>query len=252
MYNLLIALGVSLLVFGLGALTGEWYYGIAPALLVGLPLYFVLMRRTGQQVEAIMATAVSQLQTGRLKEAKATIESARPLGKWQFLIEAQIDGQLGTLEYMQRNWKAARPLLEKAWARNWQAMAMLAILDHKDKKLDEGLARLDKAELLAKKEPLFWGVQAYLLLKAKRTEDAQRKVADGLESVEAIKPLKDLQTAIANDKMRRFDWGKTFGQGWYQFFPDQYPQPTAGRGRGVPQQRNRKSFPQPRGGGRPR
>ena len=251
MYNLLIALGVSLLAFSLGALTGEWYYGIAPALLVGLPLYFVLMRRTGKQVEAIMATAVSQLQTGRVKEAKATIESARPLGRWQFLIEAQIDGQLGTLEYMQRNWKAARPLLEKAWARNWQAMAMLAVLDHKDKKLDAGLARMEKAELLAKKEPLFWGIQAYLLLKAKRTEDAQRKVAEGLESVEATKPLKELQTAVANDKMRRFDWGKTFGQGWYQFFPDQYPQPTAGR-QGVPQQRNRKSFPQPRGGGRPR
>ncbi|MED5369967.1 MAG: hypothetical protein VX899_03045 [Myxococcota bacterium] len=252
MYNLLIALGVSLVAFALGAVAGEWYYGFAPALLVGPPLYFILMRRTGAQVEQIMAQAVSHLQTGRVKEGIATIESARPLGKWQFLVEQQIDAQLGTLEYMQRNYKKARPLLEKAWKRNWQAMAMLAIMDARDQKLDEGLARLDKTELLARNEPLFYAVKVWLLLKGKRTDEAQKVLAAGIEAVDAPDGLKKLQKSVANDKMKRFDYGKTFGQGWYQFFPDQYPNPQVGRRGMRAQPRNARSFPQPRGGGRPR
>lgn len=253
MYNLLISLGAGLAAFGLGALFGRWYYGFAPAMLVAPTVYFFLARRTGQQVEAIMKRAVSKLQTGKMDAAKAIMEEARPLGKWQLLVEAQIDGQLGALEYMQRRPKAARPLLEKAWKRNWQAQAMLAILDSKEGKVESGINRLDKAKLLARKEVLFWAIQAWLHIKAKDTDEAMRRLNDGIEAAENPAALKQLHGAIQNGRMKRFDWGKTFGQGWYQFFPEQYPaarnQPVPGGfrgGRGYPQQGKSKSKRRPR------
>jgi tetratricopeptide (TPR) repeat protein len=248
MYNLLISLAVAGLAFGVGAAMGQWVYGFAPAMLVLPVVYFLLARRTGQQLEAIMTRAGVELQAGRLKQARDIIETGYALGKWQFLIEQQIHAQLGALEFMQRRYKQARPLLEKAWKRNWQAQGMLAILDARSGKHDEAFARLDKAALLAKREPMYWGLTCWLLLDAKRVDDAQRKVVEGLETVENSKALKELQTAIANDKMKRFRWDRAFGQGWYQFFPEQAQagQTRGGPAANDPRMRGRKTFPQPR------
>jgi len=246
MYNLLIALGVGAAAFGLGALGGQWYYGFAPAMLVMPVVYFVLARRSGKQLEALMQRAMGELQDQRVDAAKATIQSGYSLGRWQFLIEKQINAQLGALEYMQGNKKAARGLLEKAWVRNWQAQGMLAVLDARAKKHDEGLKRFEKATFLGKKEPVMWALWVWLLLDAKRTEDAQRKIAEAVTTCEANKNLKELQSAIANDKVKRFKWGKVFGQSWYQFFPDQIPRQRGVQPANHPGMRGRKTYPHPR------
>lgn len=252
MYNLLITLGLAAIAFGLGTLGGQWYYGFAPALIVAPAAYFFLARRSGKQLEAIMAKAMTELQAGRLENARATITAGYEIGKWQFLVEKQINAQLGALEYIQRNYKKARPLLESSWNRNWQAMGMLSILDARAGKHDQGIERFDKASLLAKKEPLMWGVSVWLLLEAGRTDDAMRKAAEAVEALDGNAKLKDLQAAIANKKIKRFKWGKVFGQGWYQFFPEQVPMQRGQRGANQPDMRGRKTFPPPRPGGRPR
>ncbi|HJN73309.1 MAG TPA: hypothetical protein QGF58_05175 [Myxococcota bacterium] len=246
MYNLLIALGVGVLAFGLGTLGGKWLYGFAPAMLVAPAVYFFLARRSGKQLEAIMAKAMNELQDGRVKVAKETIASGYPLGKWQFLISKQIHAQLGALEYIQKNYKQARPLLEKAWSRNWQAQGMLAVIDARDKKHDEAIARFEKATFLGKKEPVMWALWVWLLLDAKRVEAAMKKAAEAVETCESNKTLKELQAAIANDKMKRFKWGKVFGQSWYQFFPDQVPVQRGASPANHPNMRGRKTYPHPR------
>ena len=246
MYNLLISLGVGAAAFGLGALGGKWVYGFAPAMLVAPVVFFFLARRSGKQLEAIMAKAMVELQDGRAKAAKDAIKSGYPIGKWQFLVEKQINAQLGALEYVQRNYRAARPLLEKAWSRNWQAQGMLAVIDARDKKHDEAIARLDKASFLGKKEPVMWALWVWLLLDAKQTVEAQRKVAQAVNDCESNKTLKELQSAIANDKMKRFKWGKVFGQAWYQFFPEQVPVQRGQSAANHPSMRGRKTFPAPR------
>lgn len=247
MYNLLISLAVAGLAFGIGAAMGQWVYGFAPALLVLPVVYFLLARRTGQQLEAIMTKAGAELQQGRIKQARETIEAGYALSPWQFLIEQQINAQLGALEYMQRHYKKARPLLEKAWKRNWQAQGMLAVMDARAGKHDEAIARLDKAALLAKREALYWGLIVWLLLNAKRVDEAQRKVVEGLDVVENSKALKELQTAIANQKMKRFKWDRVFGQSWYQFFPESAQQAAMrGPSANQPNMHGRKTYPQPR------
>ena len=66
---------------------------------------------------------------------------------------------------------------------------------------------------------------------------------EGIEITEGSAPLKELQTAIANDRVKRFKWDKAFGQTWYQFFPEQMPVQQMQQ----QAQSGRKTFPQPRG-----
>lgn len=223
MYNLLITLGVSAAVFALGALAGKWTYGVAPALLAAPAVYFVLARRSGRQLEQIFGRAMAQLQERQVDEAKATIRSAWPLARWQFLVGAQISAQLGSLEYLQRNFSAARPLLEAAWTRNWQAMGMLAVLDLREGQPARALTRLPQGEWFGRKEPLFWGLRAWVMLEAGDRDGALRVLADGSTATENAEPLRELRAALANDRMKGFRWDRVFGHGWYQFFPDQIP-----------------------------
>ena len=243
MFNLLISLGAAGLAFLLGFAGGHWYYGFAPALIVWPLVYFLLARRTGKQVEQIMAKAMGELQTQRLEQAKTTIKSALPLGRWQFLVEQQIYAQLGALEYVQRRPKEARTYLEKAWSRNWQAQAMLAVLDAKKGEHAVGVKRLEKARLFGRKEPVLYAILTWLHLRNKDSDSAMTVLKEGIEITEGSAPLKELQTAIANDRVKRFKWDKAFGQTWYQFFPEQMPVQQMQQ----QAQSGRKTFPQPRG-----
>lgn len=249
MYNLLLSLGAAALAFGLGAIAGRWTYGLAPALLVFPAVFFVLARRTGAQLEGIMKAAMAQLQARNVEEGKALLRSALPLGKWQFLVSQQVYAQLGALEFVQKNYDEARPLLEKSWSRNWQAAAMLALLDQRAGQHDEAIERLEKAQTFARKEPLFWAVSAWVLIEAKQSEKALQWLADAKETLPDSEAITQLQDAIRNDKVKRFKWGRVFGQGWYQFHPEQVPGSAGMKEQAARAgyQRGGRTYPAPRG-----
>jgi len=222
--NLLISIGLALAAFGLGALSGKWTYGLAPALFVFPVAFFLLARRTSKQVEAILGAAMAALQQRKIDEAKQLLESARPLARWQFLVNEQLNAQLGAIEYLQRNTSAARPLLEGSWSRNWQAMGMLAVILHREGNTAEGLAKLAKAEYFASKEPLYWGLRAWLHLEIGQRDQALAVTVEGLGGTDGSEALKQLRGAIANDKLKGMRWDQVFGQAWFSFFPDMVPQ----------------------------
>ena len=245
MINLLLALLAGSLAFGVGAMAGNVTYGIVPAVLVFPLAYFLLARRVGRQLQAVMEEVGADLQNGKAKPARQKLEAARALGRWQFLIDQQINAQLGAIEYFSRNYKAARPLLKKAWARNWQAVGMLAALELRSNNKDLAVEHMTKAAKYGRKDPAMWGLYAYTLLEAGQRDRALSVVSDGLKVIEGSGPLKELKAAIANNRMKKFKWGKAFGQSWYSFWPEQIPKKqlmSAQQG----QMRGRKSFPQPR------
>lgn len=223
MYNLLISIGAAGVAFGLGTLAGQWSYGVVPALFLGPLTYFLLARRSGKMLEQVFAKAMAQLQERQIEEAKATFMSAMPLARWQFLVREQIYGQLGSLEYLQRNYDAARPLLEGAWSRSWQAMGMLAVMDSRAGDHKKATERLVKGEWFGRKEPMYWALRAWVLLEAGDKDGALRVLADGSAATDGSEPLKELRAALANDRIKAFRWDRSFGHGWYQFFPDQIP-----------------------------
>lgn len=245
MYNLLIALGISLALFGVGWGVAGWIAGFVPAILAFGVAYFLLARRTGQKLEAVMATAMQHFQAGRAEKGRKVIEGAFALGKWQFLVEGQIHAQLGVLDYMQRKFGPARTHLSKAWSRNWQAHAFLAAIDYREKKLDDALERLEKTTGAAGKESLFWGLYAWIALESGDRERALKVLAQGIDKTKGSKQLSELADQIRNKKKLKM---KVLGQGWYQFFPEQMPRSMMMQMGAQTQNRRRGgyTFPQPR------
>ena len=128
MLNLLIAIAAAALVYvGLGL---AWSFGYAafPAVAALLVVYFLLARRTSRQVEAVMPEVQKLLMARRPDQAIALLQEVRKLGRWQFLVASAIDAQIGMILYAHKqDFDAARPYLEKAFSRQWQPKAMLAV-----------------------------------------------------------------------------------------------------------------------------
>lgn len=243
MYNLLISIGVAAALFVVGwVVAGTVIAGVIPAI-IGLGVaYFLLARRSGKQLQAIMNRAMAefsalqgvqpprtmseanrlrQLQLDKIKKGRAILEEGFALAPWQFLVKKQIHAQIGAIDYMQMEWEPAREQLLQAWSRNWQAMAMLACIDHREKKHDAALQRMEETKGSGKKDPLFWGIYAWLALKAGKRDVAIKVANEGLQTNESSDALKAMAGALANKKPVKVTG---FEPGWFQFFPEQSPQ----------------------------
>jgi len=223
MYNLIISVTAALIGLLLGAQFGSWTTGIVPAIILFIAAWIVLMRRISKQVETIMMVAGQEFEAGRVESGKKLVESARPLGRWQFLLEEQIDGQLGSIEYMQRNYKAARKILLRAGKRNWQSVGMLAAMDIRTGAKDKAVSRMQEVKRAGKKDPTMWGVLTYACVQAGDLDLALKSVTEGLSNKDLANsaPLLSLQVALQNGKGKKFKWARTFGQPWLMFFPEQ-------------------------------
>ncbi len=224
MWNFLIALAIGAVGFLLGGIFGGWVQGIIPGVLLFPLAYVWLARRTGRKVELLMKQAFKELEAGRVEGCKRVLESALLYGRWQFMLEQQVRTQMGAIEYMQRNYRAARPFLEKAWNRNWQAVGMLAAIDIRDGKKEKALERLEGCHKHGKKDAVMWGLYAYASTQAGDLDRALAISNDALGALPDSKALKDLKSALANRKIKKFKWAKVFGTPWLQFFPEQASQ----------------------------
>jgi tetratricopeptide (TPR) repeat protein len=223
MRNLVQSLFLALVVYLVASLlTGSWLAGIAPALIGGGILYFVLARRSFKAFEAIANEAMAQLQTAQgdpsqVERAKETLRGALALGKDQFLITEQVNGQLGQLAYSEGRNDEARGHLEKAWSRDWMSQCTLAALDYRQKKAPEALARLEKAKSGGDAQAIFWAVYAFIAKDSGDAKLALTVLGQGVEKAGGSAALKGWQEALANQ--RSLDL-MAFAPQWFQFFPE--------------------------------
>ena len=236
MYNLLLGLGAAALAFLIGYLAAGWVAGLVPAVLAFGIVYFLLARRSMRAFEAIAKDAMSRVQTGNADGARAHLLTALPLRKWQFLIEPQVHGQVGQLDYMQAvglvmqrqltaadaKFAEAVTSLEKSWSRDWRSRAMLGVVHARKGRTDEAIAVFEAATGGGGSEPLYWGQYAWALSEAKRRDQALAVIGRGLAELKGNKSLVAVQEALSNRK--RPDFGAAFGETWYQLFPDQMSQ----------------------------
>lgn len=228
MYNLLISLGIALACFAVGALvTQSALMGIAPASLGLVISYFFLARRTYKQVEQVAGVAMEQLQTAQqdpsaIDRASAMISSALPLGKWQFLVGSQLQGQLGQLAFMKANMKqskdlsAAKAHLVQSWSRDWLSQTILAVVLHEDKQPTEALERLEGAKSGGSAQALYWAVYAYISKAAGQEDLCLQVLNEGLEKNKGHDGLTAFRDAAANGKVLPI---QAFSPQWFQFFP---------------------------------
>jgi len=244
MYNLLIALVAGTLVLLAGS-TVNPVAGFIPGSLVLIIAYFFLARRTGRKVQALMEAAMVEFQAQRVEKGRKIMESGFALGRWQFMVKGQIHARLGGIAYAQRDFKTARVHLTETWSRNWQAQAMLSCIDHREKKHSDAIDRMGGAKGGGKKDPLYWGLYAYLAKEAGESTQALQILGEGLKKHENSSALKTQDQAYRNKKKFK---AKAFAPNWYHYFPEQMPR-SMQMAHGQAQHGQRRggySFPQPR------
>ena len=220
MYNLLVAMTVSLLVFGIVGFFAGWIPAVLPAVLVFGGITYFLTQRMSAQIEPEVRAAVELLQNQKVEEAKAILRGVKQkYGPWQVFINGQMDAQLGMIAYIQTKFDEALPLLESGSFQNQLALACIGAIHWRNGKKDEAYKNFEKASDASAKETSTYLVWAVLAERDGKQRDALAALDRGLKVVPNSKILKDLRDTIAN--RRKVDT-TALGEVWYQFFPEDY------------------------------
>lgn len=236
MFNLLISLAaavVATLVFGLifGGGDLEILYGVVPGLIAFVGTYFVLARRSLEQVQRIVGAAQELLQAQKVEPALEKLKEAYPVGRWQFLVDSQIDAQIGTINYMLKKFDEAEPFLRRSFKRNGMARAMLGTLHYQRQRLTEMRLAFEEAVTASKKDALIWNVYAWCIWKSGDPSTAISILNRALQAMPGEERTEiNLRNLQNNKKMKMRVWGLA----WYQFHLDQPPPPKAQQGVAMP------------------
>jgi tetratricopeptide (TPR) repeat protein len=224
-------MGVLLISLAIGAVLGGITWAALGPVEAILPMlggfglaYFFLGRQVGKALESQLVLAQAEMTKGQnhipraielLKQAKAKF------GKLQFFAASSIDGQIGMVLFMQQKFKEARPHLENAFVRLWQAKVMLAVLDFKKKDMAAVDANLERTQKYAGKQGLLWSTWAWMHAKSGNRDKAIDILNRGNEVLkEGDETLKNNLLALKNGNKMKM---KPYGDSWYQFGLEVHP-----------------------------
>lgn len=227
MINLALSLLGSFIVFGLLRFTGlvPTIGAIFPAIVAGIGGYVVLARRSGKQLELLMKAAQKELAARRPDKAIEIMKAGFALSRWQFLVDSQLHGQIGTLLYVQKKFDEAEPHLEKAWQKIWHAKAMLAAQHYRRKEWTKMEEVFDATLSANKGEGLLYAIYAWCEDKRGEKKKAVEILQRGVTEIPADEKLKTLLNRAQNDKRMKMD---AYGEQWYQFWLETPPQMQTG------------------------
>jgi hypothetical protein len=211
---------------------GPWG-AILPFVGVTALVYVLGMRAVNKQLTAGMMAVQNELRARRIDQAITMLEALKAkFGKKAFFTTAQIDGQIGSIHFMKKDFEKARPYLERAFVRMWDAKTMLAVLLAKKKEnLPAVDAMMDKVARYSPKQGLMWSVWAYLHWKAGENDKALKILARGKEVLgESDQVLAQNVLALQNGKKMKM---KGYGEAWYQFHLEEHPMVMEARRGGV-------------------
>jgi tetratricopeptide (TPR) repeat protein len=228
MINLLVSLGAGLVTALLIKLGGfPLLAGIIPGTLVFVGLYIVLARRTFTQLQVVMTQVQTELssmpptpkeQKAKAEKAIKLLESALPLGRWQYLVEGQVQAQIGMLRYLFKEHDAALAAFLKmgagAWSSNPHARAMQAAIYFQKKDFASMEKTFEDAVKAGQKEGILWAAYAWCLQANKETEKALKVLSRAVEANPSDEKLKNALTALQNDKKLKM---KAWEPTWWQF-----------------------------------
>ena len=226
MINLLLSLAagaVGFLVFfatGIAHAVGSIFPGIAAA----IGAYVYLARRSGKQLEAVMAVAQKEMMARKPERAVAALQDAFKLARWQFGISSSLHANIGVLLYVQKKFEEAEPHLRKSGGtllRLWQAQAMLAAILFRKKEYAAMAKVFDSAMRGNKSETLLYAVYAWCENQRGEKKRAIEILTKGVAENPSDEKLKTLLGRAQNDKRLKLDgWGEQ----WWQFWLETPPQ----------------------------
>ena len=226
MINLALSLLAGAIVFLLALATRVVHPGLCGLFgLVGaIGAYVLLARRSGKQLEAVMAIAQKEMMARKPERAVEALQSAFSLARWQFGISSSLHANIGVLLYVQKKFDEAEPHLRKSTGtllRLWQAQAMLAAILYRQKKYDEMERIFDGSLKGNKSETLLYAVYAWCEHARGEKKKAIEILTKGVEENKSDEKLKTLLQRAQNDKRLKLDgWGEQ----WWQFWLETPPQ----------------------------
>jgi len=242
MINLLLSLAVFAAIVAASRLAGfPLLAGLLPGTLAFVGMFFVLGRRVFTKLQNVMAEVQKELSTlnanprdqkVKMEKSVKLLEAALPLKSWQFLVEAEIMGQIGIIKFMFKDYAGAEAAFAKASSRNWLAQSMMAALAFQKKDWARMEAKWEEAVKHGKKEGMMWAGYAWCLLQNKEKDKALKVMARAVEANPSDEKLKGALTALQNDKKLKM---KAWEPGWWQLGleapPQQQPMFVGGGGR---------------------
>jgi len=233
MFALIVAVAAGLLagaVVSLGFST--WWAGILPAVAVGIAAYILIVMRVNKQVQAAMGGVMVAVQKRDVDAAIGLLQAVQlRFGRWAPFLSSQIDGQIGAIHFMKKDFEKARPHLERSFVRSWDSKLMLAILKSgatdskklKKKELDLKVVdtELEKTIRFSDKQGLLWSTWAWLHWQNGDTKRALELLSRGKEKLGETDPnLVANISALQNDKKMKM---KGYGEQWYALHLEQHP-----------------------------
>jgi len=202
-----------------------WWSAVLPGLVVFTGLFIVLWRRTNKQVEAHFANVQKEMMKGKPQNFDRAIVMMKEInahfGKRQFFLESGINGQIGSILFMQKKYDEARPYLEKSFARAWEPQAMLAVLQYKKKDMNAVDETFERATKVAGNSGLLWSIWAWMHHKQKDNDRALAILNRAKEKLDDKDPqLTQNILQLQNDKKMKM---KPYGQQWYVFMLEEPP-----------------------------
>ena len=225
MINLLLSLAAGVAGFLIFFLPGivHAFGAIFPALAAAVGAYVMLARRTGKQLEAVMAVAQKEMAARKPDRAVAALESAFPLARWQFGVASSLHANIGVLLYVQKKFDESEPHLRKSGGtllRLWQAQAMLAANLYRKKQYDEMEKTFDAALRGNKSETLLYAVYGWCEHQRGEKKKAIEVLQKGVTENPSDEKLKNLLGQAQNDKRLKMH---AFGEQWWQFWLENPP-----------------------------
>ncbi len=233
MLSLVVAVVAGVLV---GVLTGvafsTWWAGLFPALIAGIALYVFIVFRVNKQVNGAMPGVMAAAQKRDIDGAVVLLKSIKArFGRWAPFLSSQIDGQIGAILFMKKDFEKAKPFLQEAFVRSWDAKLMLGVLlsgaldPKKVKKQELTLAPVDelmeKTVRFADKQGLLWSTWAWLHWTNGDATKAVTILSRGKEKLgESDQHLSANLLALQNDKKMKM---KGYGDSWYSMHLEQHP-----------------------------
>ena len=201
MFSVIAALVAAGVLFLAGFFTFDVLSGAVIGVLGGIGALILLLRRGRKPLEAAMKETENHMKGQRFDRALATLEGLRQQARWQPGLGASIDAQIGMIKYAHlREFEEARPYLEKAHGKIWQAQAMLAAAHFKKERHAEMKAVFEKAVKKNKKEGLLWLIYGYCEWKRGSRNDAIAVLNRGVIECPKDERLKHQLEGLQNGK----------------------------------------------------
>lgn len=219
----------AIFAYSLGGSVTAIGVGILPGLIAGGAFFIWRVRVVSKDMEVLMQEMQAILSAPatprtvqqrdaivrkRIQKSIKILEKGYKWKGWHPGIVGQIDGQIGTLLYVDGQNIPATDYLSRASSRNWVARAMYACVAYRRNQVEEMKKIFESALRWSKKEALLWNTYAWCVWKKGDVDEAIDILNRAQKHVKTDERTAENLNALRNGRAMKMD---AWGQEWAQF-----------------------------------